>query len=110
LERHAILLSLGEELYSTTVVDIDIYKVALTYTDADGDKVRVTSKTFPVKGTLKIFAFVQNKKDEQISPELESAGESLTQTVHSPTSLATVAAHEIAIYIVKLALVGSGCK
>jgi hypothetical protein len=123
LKRKAILLSLGEDPFSITQVDVDRYKVALVYTDKDGDKVMITSGIasenalfvaaqfyYSSKGSVKVFASVEEKKDEQKAPTHESDAESLTQTVHSPTSIVTVATYEMVTYIVKLALVGSGGK
>jgi hypothetical protein len=119
LKRYAILLSLGEEISSTNKigVDDDIYKVDLVYNDFHGDKNVITSNDdvmymdqFYETGVIKVYAFVQNKKDEQNSPALESAVESSAQTVHSATSITTPATHEMVTYIVKLALVASGGK
>jgi hypothetical protein len=95
-------------------VDVDLYKVDFIYTDIQGDKNVITSYAdleymlqFYEKGAIKVVASVKNKKADQNYPALESAP---AHTVHSPTSLATVAPHEMATYIVKLALVGSGGK
>jgi hypothetical protein len=120
LKRRAILLSLGEDSSSTNQVDVELYRVVVFYTDVGGDKVLITSDNdltdvgsqFNTKGEVKVFASVDNKKDEQKSPTLESAAESPTQTAHSVTSTSnsTAATHEMGTCIVKLALVGSGGK
>jgi hypothetical protein len=120
LKRHAILLSLGDDPSSTTEVDIELYKVALVYTDTGGDKAMIASDTdlidvgsqFDTKGEVKVFASVEIKKDEEESPTLECVTESSTQSAHwvTNTSITTPATHEMVTFIVKLALVGSGGK
>ena len=67
LKKRAILLSLGDDPSSrTTKVDVKLFKVALFYTDTDGDKGMITSDSdVPSEdqcdhdGVVKIFASVE---------------------------------------------------
>jgi hypothetical protein len=118
LKRSAILLSLGEDL-----VDVDPYKSTFFYIDMDGDKGMITSdseltqagRQFHEKGSVKIFASVEIKKDEEEAPSLEWVDEASPPTVHlvtatsTSTSIMTPGTHELLVYIVKLALL-TGCS
>jgi hypothetical protein len=94
LIRRAILLSLGEDHSSTANINVELYKVALVYTDIGGDKAMIASDTdlidvgsqFNTKGEVKVFASVEINKDEEESPTLEWVAESSTVTTASATA------------------------
>jgi hypothetical protein len=80
LIRRAILLSLGDDPSSTAEVNVELYKVALVYTDIGGDKAMIASDTdlidvgsqFNAKGEVKVFVTVQINKDKEESPNVQS--------------------------------------
>jgi hypothetical protein len=73
---------------------------------------KLTAKTTAKlgKSAAKATAKLSKSAAKLAKSAAKAAAKSSTQTVHSPTSIATLATHEMITYIVKLALVGSGGK
>jgi hypothetical protein len=90
LTRRAIFLSLGEDPSSTTEVDVELYKVALVYTDIGGDKAIIASDTdlidvgsqFNTKGEVKVFASVEINMEDKDKVEAKNLTDLIAEGIH----------------------------